>query len=531
MKKRSFLFLLFLLIVILPLLGVYFLLILNDTISSPIHIHLTWQNETNTTITVTWQTDLSNSGDLVLYDNISHGAEPSAYRHNVTGINYTYTGASGYIHEVELTSLTPDTVYYFICGGPKGGYSIERSFRTAPSASSHVRFVVGGDSRSQPTEREEVSQAMAKFNPAFVMHSGDMVADGRIQSNWDTWFSDLHSNWIGTNNQTIPIIPAIGNHEENSVNYYGQFALPGNEMWFSYNWGPDIHIVVLSTETTISGAQKTWLESDLANHSDFKWKFAILHQPPFPATRPAGNAGVLAEWVPLFDKYHVDIVFSGHDHSYLRSQPINWTASQTQPQPYENGTVYITSAGWGAPLYSLRSHWYDAYGAEKNHFCLIDVFKNGSLHIQAKDIQGSTFDEVWIVKNISLPLSMSINITTSTNQSALPIDLTWNATGIIDHYKVYIDGQFKQYLASIVKSYKITNLTEGNHMIDVAAFDPLGNSINATKTLTLTVEEGEQPDIFNLDFPWWLVGVIISETIAIIALAFMDLKKGIFRKD
>ena len=89
-----------------------------ETLDLLIHIHLTWQqNNLSNTITVTWQTNSSTSGDKVLYDNMSRGGVPSSYRLNATGINYTYGGASGFIHDVELLGLTPDTMYYFICGG------------------------------------------------------------------------------------------------------------------------------------------------------------------------------------------------------------------------------------------------------------------------------------------------------------------------------------------------------------------------------------------------------------------------------
>jgi len=364
----------------------------------PIHIHLTWQHETNTTMTVTWQTAASNSGDLVLYDTMPHNGLSTAYRFNAIGSNFTYGGASGYIHVVELTNLIPDTFYYFICGGSTGGYSKERIFWTAPSTFRDVRFVAGGDSRTNEAERELVSQAMAQFRPELVLHVGDMVENGLTQSLWDTWFADVDTHWIN-NNLTIPIIPVIGNHENNAPNYYSQFALPGNEMWYSYDWGPDIHIICLSTETTISGEQTTWLANDLAAHANFTWKFAMFHQPPFDASLSHnGNLDVRTNWVPLFDRYHVDIVFAGHDHIYMRTKPINWTASTTQAQTYANGTMYIVSGGWGAPLATPGTHWYDAYIASLYNFCLIDVFKNRTLHLQAKNDQGVTFDEVWINK-------------------------------------------------------------------------------------------------------------------------------------
>ncbi|MHA1605736.1 MAG: fibronectin type III domain-containing protein, partial [Candidatus Freyarchaeota archaeon] len=190
-------------------------------IDSPKLVCLTYQHSPASTITVTWKTETSTAGDVVLYDTIPRCGVPSSYRYSATGSHHSLTGASGYIHHVELTGLEPNTTYYFVCGGP-GGYSGERSFRTAPSSTLELRFVAGGDSRSDPASRTLISKAMSLTNPSFVMHTGDMVEDGDIQSQWDAWFTDVHDNWIGSNGLSIPIVPCLGNHERNATNYYEQ---------------------------------------------------------------------------------------------------------------------------------------------------------------------------------------------------------------------------------------------------------------------------------------------------------------------
>lgn len=218
-----------------------------EALDSPIHIHLTWQHSNmSSTITVTWQTRDLDSGNVVAYDNISRSGNFSLYRWIATGTVHTYAGASGYIHDVELTELKPNLTYYFICGGDIGGYSDERLFRTAPIQHSHLRFIVGGDCRSNPFQRDEVSKAMSKFDPDFVLFGGDFVDSGNNQSQWDNFFESLYLYWIGSNNLTIPIVPSLGNHENNATNYHEQFALPGNEQWYSLNWGNYVHITVLN---------------------------------------------------------------------------------------------------------------------------------------------------------------------------------------------------------------------------------------------------------------------------------------------
>lgn len=373
------------------------------TSDPPKHIHLTWQrDDTAHTITVTWQTYTSDAGDTVLYDTVPHNGNPELYRYSAQGTNHTYPGASGYIHDVELAGLIPNTTYYLICGGETGGWSSERDFRTAPITHSNVRFVVGGDCRTNHTERDKVSQTMSKFNPNLVLFDGDMVEDGDRQDQWDSFFNHMDAYWVGSNDLTIPIIPALGNHERNSIKYYEQFALPSNEQWYSLDWGPDIHIIILNSEADPDGlvAQTSWLEEDLEAHASYLWKFVVFHRNVFTCDHGAWTPA-FDYWIPLFDKYHVDIVFNGHSHNYMRTKPINWTASNTTPQSsYLNGTMYIVTGGWGAPLYEVVGGWWVAYNRTIYNFVLIDIFQNGTLHMQAKDDTGITFDEVWIYKSV-----------------------------------------------------------------------------------------------------------------------------------
>jgi len=388
----------------------------------PIEIHLTWnQNDTASTIVVTWKTTTDNAGDIVRYDTKSGSGDPSQYLSGKTGSNHTFSGAGGYIHDVELTDLSPNKTYYFICGGDNGGWSDERKFQTGPDHRTSITFVAGGDSRANPSARDAVSRAMAKFNPSFVLYSGDAVDTGTNQALWGGWFTAMDNIWITENGGlTIPIIPVLGNHEGMATNYFEQYFLPGNEQWFSLDWGPDLHIIALNNYNSLSGEQLDWLKSDLAEHENCLWKVVLFHSPPFSSGMEHGSdASVRRYWVPVFDNYHVDLVISGHDHDYERTYPINYSISKENYQPSpENGTVYIVSGGWGAPLYGVGSNWWTAYSQSVFDFVVVNISDNGALHLQAVGTDGKTFDEYSIYKNIpaqggqggKLPIAMIIVI-------------------------------------------------------------------------------------------------------------------------
>jgi hypothetical protein len=273
---------------------------------------------------------------------------------------------------------------------------------------------------------------MSQFDPSFVLFGGDMVESGANQAEWDNMLASLQSYWVGTDNQTIPIVPSLGNHEANVTAYYEQFALPNNEQWYSLDWGNNVHITVLNSETNVSGDQLQWLDDDLAIHQNCTRKFVIFHSSLFSSGPHGSWTEAQQYWCPLFDKYRVDIVFSGHDHDYERSKPISYTASKTSPQEsYANGTMYLVSGGWGAPLHLNGTSWWTASSESRYNFVLVDIFSNDTLVIQAKDGSGSTFDEVVGKTPIISEFNWSIFMLTSIGVAATTLALRKRKRAIV----------------------------------------------------------------------------------------------------
>jgi hypothetical protein len=254
---------------------------------------------------------------------------------------------------------------------------------------------------------------MAKFNPSFVIFSGDFVHKWNDQGEWDNWFAAASMYWIGNNGLTIPVIPCIGNHDvrtpdydpqTDATNYYQQFNLPGNERWYALSWGPDLRIIVLDLEmTAVSAAyqeQLDWLENELIESEDYPWKMVVLHRDMVSSRGP--DQRLVSDLVFLFDKYHVDIVLTSHFHVYERSHPLDWSRAPGKIMPLGEGVVYLVSGGWGAPLYQGENKWFTACGPEpRYHFVLIEVFENGTLNLKAIDVEGNVFDEHVLRKEVS----------------------------------------------------------------------------------------------------------------------------------
>jgi predicted phosphodiesterase len=462
----------------------------------PTHIHLTFQDDPSAAVTITWQTKTFAAGAVVLYDTVPRGGDPSLYSRSVTGLHHTYHDASGYIHDVEVTGLDPDTRYYFICGGA-GNYSAERAFTTAPQLASDFRFVVGGDSRTFEEDRAKVSEAMRHTNPDVVLHSGDMVEYGGSQSQWDSWFADVEEKWIDDEGRTLPLIPCVGNHEKNATHYYEQFALPGNEQWYYYDWGPTLRIIVLNSEATpsqIATDQANWLRTVLFATPENTWKIVMFHRNVYYSGGHSNATDLMKAWVPYFDKYHVDIVFQGHTHHYHRTKPMK---NNTVVSSYEEGTMYVTSAGWGAPLYEYYEQPYSAYGKKVLHFTLVHVYQNGTLRLEGKDIAGSTFDAVTLYKNVSdappqyRPPEADAGVNRVIDEDTLVTfdgSNSLNSTTVETYTWTVMDG-VPQTLAGVSVEYTFT--TPGSYVVTLNVTDVVGEW--NTDTLTLTVRDVTPP--------------------------------------
>ena len=463
----------------------------------PVHVHLGWNDsDASHTMTITWQTNTPSSGNLVLYDTVPRGSIEE-YTYQEEGTNHTYRYASGHIHVVELTDLAPDTTYYFVCGGSEGGYSEERSFHTAPAIPSKIRFVIGGDSRSQPAIRDDVSKAAAKLDPAFIVHTGDFVDMGGDQRLWNDWFTSMDELWVGPSGLTIPVIPVHGNHEQHAHHYLAQFPLPGEGYWYSVDYGPTLHIVVLDSEQDDLDEQAAWLDEDLSSHSDSTWKIVAVHRPLLSASEHGGDPKLVEKIAPVLDKHHVDVVFSGHDHDYERTYPVNFTASSTSPQPSpENGTIYIVSAGWGAPLYESGKDWWTAYSDSLYHFTLVTIYPNNTLHLEAIDLEGKTFDQASIVKPptvftvytvVVTEKSVSTQTVTATATRSTTMFSTATVTETSQTEVVYTSLSTLTYTTTTRETGTVTAPTKDEQQIflQIVVFLVIGVAIGATSIYLL----------------------------------------------
>ena len=365
-----------------PLVAIYFVLAACSA-EPPANLHLSWQEDPATSATVSWQTSLTTKSIVQFGLDSSYGLKQEA-NPNVR----TFGRAQRIYHNVHLTGLQPNTTYHFRCGDGRD-WSQDHTFTTAPKDGPFAFLVVGDTLAELPNSKWPlVASLLAETEGGFVVHTGDLVLYGSDPEVWDEFFElEGKPAWLR------PLMPCLGNHEENAQIYFDQFALPDAEQWYSFDYC-NAHFISLSTETDLQGLQLEWLRDDLAA-SDATWKFVYFHKPPYCST--GGWEKVRKTWCALFDQYHVDIVFSGHIHVYERTKPIKNGSVQSSPS---DGPIYIVTGGGGANLGSVTRQNWIVHGESVHHFLKLAI--NGSnLTCKAYHPNGSILDSFRIAKRIA----------------------------------------------------------------------------------------------------------------------------------
>src|SRR5207245_9544235 len=114
------------------------------------------------------------------------------------------------------------------------------------------------------------------------------------------------------------------------------------------------------------------------------WKFVYVHEPPYSSDRSSGIARLILS--PLFERYGVDVVFSGNSHLYERTFPMC-----TFGFPQCRGVVYITEGGGGAAFSDFRPQKFTAFIMAR-HGYTIGAIDNERLTLTSHDMDRSVVD-------------------------------------------------------------------------------------------------------------------------------------------
>lgn len=245
-----------------------------------------------------------------------------------------------------------------------------------PSQGETVRFLVKGDwgtgSSAQAAITRRMCASHAATPSAFVLTTGDNFysPDGRATSaNFDRPEACLLATGI-------PWRATWGNHDLGGDSTATRLASP--RRWYTFARGP-LRVVVLDGNQPSSGAQMAFLRRTLERSTE-PVKVVSIHQPPYTAGLHSPSTTEQRLMVPLFRRYGVSLVLSGHNHSYERI--------------VTGGVTYIVTGGGGAQVYPcVRMPAGLKKCTPEYHFLEVDATPS-ALEVRAVRRDGTTLEAV-----------------------------------------------------------------------------------------------------------------------------------------
>ena len=394
----------------------------------PDRIILTFNGNPSTKRAVTWRTDSSvkkaEAQIAVAGINSDFVKEASTYTANTEEFDLgLYKSNKSLIvnyHSVVFENLKPNTLYAYRVGFAEN-WSEWIQFKTANDTYSPTQFVYFGDAQNDILNHwSRVIRMAYKTAPeaSFVIHAGDLVDSAHKDNEWAQWFKAggfIHSQWTA--------IPVVGNHEFQrfdgyegtlprrlSIQWRPQFTLPVEE-----NLDEKLHetvysveyqdILVLVLNSTGHLEEQTEYIREKLTKSDAKWKIVTNHHSVFSPAEGRDFEYARKVWKPMFEKYGVDLVLNGHDHTYARGHtPVK---SQNVNESGIFKTLYVTSVS-GPKQYKLdkdqiKNYEIDGYksdkmGEETQFFQVINIDSN-KLTYSAYTTLGDLYDRAIITKD------------------------------------------------------------------------------------------------------------------------------------
>jgi len=249
---------------------------------------------------------------------------------------------------------------------------------TLPKAKGSVRFAVIGDSgtgeKLQYETADRLRLAREQFPFDFVLMMGDNIYGSKKPRDFAKKFELPYKALL---DQKVGFFASLGNHDVPEEQQYKPFNMNG-QRYYSFKKG-NVRFFALDSNY-MDPDQLKWLAEQLQNAND-EWKIAFFHHPLYSSASAHGSSlelrGILE---PLFQKYGVQVVFSGHDHVYERMTPQKGISYFTEGSSGQLRRGDVRGAGFTAKFFDTDCA-----------FMLVEITQN-ELYFQTLSRTGETVD-------------------------------------------------------------------------------------------------------------------------------------------
>jgi hypothetical protein len=189
-----------------------------------------------------------------------------------------------------------------------------------PNKKDSLHFAVLGDTGTGSKEQYQVGEQITRFRTIFPFNTalllGDNLYGGEKPKDFENKFEKPYEALL---KDGVKFHAALGNHDDPNQRLYKGFNMNGQRF---YSFKPKDGIRFFALDSNYMDKQQLdWLEKELSD-SGSDWKIAFFHHPLYSSGERHGPDDDLRRVLePLFLKYGVSVVFTGHEHFYERLKP------------------------------------------------------------------------------------------------------------------------------------------------------------------------------------------------------------------
>jgi len=189
-----------------------------------------------------------------------------------------------------------------------------------PNKDGSLKFAVLGDFGTGDRTQYELAQQMTALHERFkydlVVLVGDNLYGSERPQDFKVKFEEPYKPLLDAG---VKFYAALGNHDAREQRYYKPFNMEG-KLYYSFSPKANVRFFMLESTYPVP-EQIQWAEKELQG-SGSDWKIAVFHHPLYSSGERHGSDTRLREVLePLFIKYNVSVVLTGHDHFYERVKP------------------------------------------------------------------------------------------------------------------------------------------------------------------------------------------------------------------
>jgi 3',5'-cyclic AMP phosphodiesterase CpdA len=250
---------------------------------------------------------------------------------------------------------------------------------TLPKQPNSLKFAVIGDSGTGDSNQYRLAKQLVAFRSQFpyefVLMLGDNTYGGESAADFQKRFEIPYKPLLDAG---VKFYASLGNHDTPNQRNYKLFNMGGERF---YSFRPKLGIRFFALDSNyMSKEQLAWLDKELTA-SGSEWKIPFFHHPLYSSGGRHGSDEALKDQLePMFVKYGVDVVFTGHDHFYERTKP-------------QKGITYFVSGG-AAKLRrgDIEKTALTAKGFDQGyHFMAVEI-AGDEMHFQVVSEKGETVD-------------------------------------------------------------------------------------------------------------------------------------------